>query len=255
MEIVIIGTGNTATILGRKLKAAGHAIVQIYGRNASAASALAYELETESTAYWSVVNRQADLYILAVSDIAIEEIIRELQLPKKTVVHTAASVSKEVLQPATTHYGVLYPLQSLKKNSTHLPEIPVIIDASDAETLQQLTSLAGSISDQVIIAGDAERLKLHLAAVFCNNFVNHLFTLMQQYCVAEGLDFNLLKPLIRETAERIETMTPAEAQTGPAIRHDLTTINRHVALLQNYPQLKKIYELFTQSIQQETDLS
>ena len=116
-------------------------------------------------------------------------------------------------------------------------------------TLQQLTTLANSISAQVITAGDEERLKLHVAAVFCNNFVNHLYVLMQQYCAAEGLDFNLLKPLIHETAERIETIAPTEAQTGPAIRHDATTISRHLAVLQNYPQLQKFYQLFTQSIQ------
>jgi predicted short-subunit dehydrogenase-like oxidoreductase (DUF2520 family) len=254
MEIVIIGTGNTAAVLGRKLKAAGHHIVQVFGRNASAASALAYELETESTAYWSVVNRQADIYILAVSDIAIEEMIRELQLPDKTIVHTAASVSKDVLQGATTHYGVLYPLQSLRKNTPYLPDIPIIIDASDAQTFEQLTALAGSISEQVIVAGDEQRAKLHLAAVFCNNFVNHLFTLMQEYCKAEGLDFELLKPLIRETAMRIESLPPADAQTGPAIRHDQNTINAHLKLLQDHPGLAKFYNLFTQSIQQQAEI-
>jgi len=255
MEIVIIGTGNTATILGRKLKAAGHKIVQIFGRHASAASALAYELGTESTAYWSVVNRHADIYILAVSDIAIEEIIHGLQLPDKTIVHTAASVSKDVLQAATKHFGVLYPLQSLRKNTPHLPEIPIIIDASDAQTFEQLTALASSISDQVVVAGDEERTKLHLAAVFCNNFVNHLFALIQAYCAAEGLDFNLLKPLISETASRIETVAPDKAQTGPAIRHDTATIQKHLELLQNHPRLKEFYERFTQSIQQGSDLS
>ena len=130
MEIVIIGTGNTATILGRKLKAAGHHIIQIYGRNAKAASELAYELDTESTNYWAVVNKDADIYLLAVSDIAVAEIVKELGLPNKTVVHTAASVSKEVLNKAQ-HYGVFYPLQSLKKDSLYLPDVPIIIDASD----------------------------------------------------------------------------------------------------------------------------
>ena len=94
MDIVIIGTGNTATVLGRKLNAAGHTIVQVFGRDTSAASALAYELNTESTNYWNVINRNADIYILAVSDIAIEEILKELRWPDKTIVHTAASVSK-----------------------------------------------------------------------------------------------------------------------------------------------------------------
>jgi predicted short-subunit dehydrogenase-like oxidoreductase (DUF2520 family) len=228
--------------------------VQIFGRNASAASALAYELDTESTAYWSVVNRQADVYIVAVSDIAIEEVIRELQLPDKTVVHTAAAVSKHILQPATEHYGVLYPLQSLKKSAAPLPDIPLLIDASDEQTLEQIALLASSISENVVKGGDEERLKLHLAAVFCNNFVNHIYVLMQQYCRAENLDFNLLLPLIRETAARIETIPPDAAQTGPAIRHDTTTIAKHLDLLQRHPQLKAFYNLFTQSIGQQADL-
>jgi predicted short-subunit dehydrogenase-like oxidoreductase (DUF2520 family) len=251
MEIVIIGTGNTATVLGRKLKAAGHNIVQVFGRNTAAASELAYELDTESTAYWSVVNRNADIYILAVSDIAIAEVVEELQLPQKTVVHTAASVSKDVLRAAAAHYGVLYPLQSLKKTAAHAPDIPIIIDASDEATLERLSALAGSIATTVVQAGDGERAKLHLAAVFCNNFVNHIYVLMQHYCAAEGLDFDLLKPLIQETATRIGTMPPAEAQTGPAIRRDESTINKHLELLQHHSQLQPFYQLFTQSIQQQ----
>lgn len=248
MEIVIIGTGNTASILGRKLKAAGHHIVQIYGRDATAASELAYELKSESTNYWSVVTKNADIYLLAVSDIAIDDVIRELHFPDKTIVHTAASVSKNILRHAAHHYGVLYPLQSLKKGTAHLPEIPIIIDASDHKTLQQLDALAHSISGQVVEAGDEERMKLHLAAVFCNNFVNHLYALMEDYCRQEGIDFNLLKPLIKETAQRIETMSPLAAQTGPAIRHDESTIRRHLHLLEKHPQLKNFYQLFTQSI-------
>src|SRR6476646_375483 len=154
MEIVIIGTGNTATVLGRKLKAAGHRVVQVFGRDSISASKLAYELGTESTTYWNVINRNADIYILAVSDIAVKEIVEELHLPAKTIVHTAASVPLDILKNASAHFGVLYPLQSLKKESGRLPEIPIIIDASDAATLQELDTLAHSISTQVVTAGD-----------------------------------------------------------------------------------------------------
>jgi predicted short-subunit dehydrogenase-like oxidoreductase (DUF2520 family) len=247
MEIVIIGTGNTAAVLGRKLKAAGHEIVQIFGRNAKAASDLAYELDTESTNYWSVVYRNADIYILAVSDIAIQEVLKELQLPDKTIVHTAASVSKDVLKDAL-HYGVFYPLQSLKKETTHLPDIPIILDANDEQTFQHLVKLAESISDMVMRGDDSSRLKLHLAAVFCNNFVNHLYTLAEDYCKKENLDFNLLFPLIQETALRIEQLSPSQAQTGPAVRGDLNTIENHKLLLNDHPELYQFYELFTESI-------
>ena len=250
MDIVIIGTGNTATVLGRKLRKAGHNIVQVFGRDSSKASELAYELDTESTTYWNIVNRKADLYILAVSDIAIEEVFRELQLSDKTVVHTAASVSKEVLKEGAEHYGVLYPLQSLKKDVAYLPEIPIIIDASDEKTLHMLDVLAHSISDRVVEADDDTRVKLHLAAVMVNNFTNHLYALIEKYCKDEGIDFYLLQPLIRETAARLETMSPAKSQTGPALRGDHTTIEKHLALLAKYPQLNNLYVLFSESIAQ-----
>lgn len=252
MEIVIIGTGNTATILGRILKKAGHKIVQIYGRNAKAASALAYELKSESTNYWSVVNRNADIYLIAVSDIAVQEILDELQLPDKTIVHTAASVSKNILKDKASHYGVFYPLQSLKKEITHLPEVPIIIDASDEKTLEELESLALTITERVVEASDEQRVKLHLAAVLCNNFVNHIYALTQEYCAAEHIDFSLLIPLITETAARLNDLPAAAAQTGPAIRHDETTIQKHLKLLEKYPSLQNLYSFLTQSIQQQS---
>jgi predicted short-subunit dehydrogenase-like oxidoreductase (DUF2520 family) len=250
MDIVIIGTGNTATVMGKKLRMAGHRIVQVFGRNSSLASELAYELDTESTNYWNVVNRNADLYIIAVSDIAVEEVFRELQLSDKTVVHTAASVSKEVLKGGAKHYGVLYPLQSLKKDAGYLPEIPMVIDAGDAATLNMLDVLAHTISERVVVADDATRMKLHLAAVMVNNFTNHIYALVEKYCREEGLDFYLLLPLIRETAARLDNISPALSQTGPASRGDVTTIEKHMALLEKYPQLRNLYAAISNSISQ-----
>lgn len=250
MNIVIIGTGNTASVLGRRLKAAGHEILQVYGRNAKAASDLAYELDTESTNYWSVVSREADIYLIAVSDIAIAEVAHELQLPDATMVHTAASVPLNVLEGAF-HHGVFYPLQTLKKELDRQPEIPMIIDASDDATLQMLDKLAHSITHNVMEADDATRLKLHVAAVFCNNFVNHLYVLMADYCQKEGIDFSLLQPLVLETAQRLGDMEPAAAQTGPAIRNDANTIGRHLEVLQNHPHLAEWYQRFTLSIQNQ----
>ena len=252
MDIVLIGTGNTATVLGKKLKEAGHTILQIYGRNASDASELAYILDSESTNYWSVVSRDADIYILAVSDIAIEELLQELHLPRKTIVHTAASVSKNILQSATSKFGVFYPLQTLKKDANVLPEIPMIIDASDPQTLDFLESLAETISDKVVQASDEQRLKLHLAAVFCNNFVNHLYALMEDYCRKENLDFQLLIPLIKETTASLDKMPASQAQTGPGIRHDDETLKKHIHLLEQHPHLKEVYILLTKSIQQQS---
>jgi predicted short-subunit dehydrogenase-like oxidoreductase (DUF2520 family) len=248
MDIVIIGTGNTASVLGKKLLSGGHRIIQVFGRDSMKASDLAYELGTESTNYWNVISRDADIYIIAVSDIAVEQVFKELNLPGKTIVHTAAAVSKDVLKGAGPHYGVFYPLQSLKKGLGYLPDIPIIIDASDQQTMEELDFLAHSISDKVIEANDEQRLKLHLAAVLCNNFVNHLYALTENFCRKEGLDFHALLPLIRETAARLNESPPSQTQTGPAIRNDTATMDKHLALLNNYPELKKIYSLLSESI-------
>lgn len=251
MKIVIIGTGNTATVLGKKLKKAGHNIAQVLGRNSSAASRLASVLHTESTSNWNAVNQTADLYMLAVSDSAVSEVAQDLRLPGSAiVVHTAASVPLQVLQGKTAHYGVFYPLQSLKKELPDVPDSPIFIDAGDAQTLQQLNALARTVSDEVHVANDDMRLKLHLAAVMVNNFTNHLYALVENYCREEGLDFNVLQPLILETALRLKAASPAETQTGPAVRNDTVTIKKHLALLGQHPQLKQLYELFTENIRQ-----
>src|SRR5215470_13505440 len=180
MNIVIIGTGNAATVLGRKLKQAGHRIVQVFGRDASAASRLAYQLDTESTNYWSVIRKDADVYLIAVADDAIGDVVKHVHVPGKVVAHTAASIKKDVLKSMSHHYGVFYPLQSLRKDRAELPEVPLFIDASDDVARKKLEQLADSISNgHVIYAGENERMKVHVAAVFVANFVNHLYTLAE----------------------------------------------------------------------------
>ena len=251
MEIVMIGSGNVASVLGRKFIAAGHRIVQIISRNASAASELAYEWDTESSNYFSVINRSADVYLLAVSDNALAEIVDDLRLPGKVVAHTAGSVPKEVLERVTQHYGVFYPLQSIRKDISRLPDIPIFFEGSDEIATVALKNLAQSISfEQPVFAGSEDRMKLHVAAVIVNNFTNHLFALAEQYCKKEGIDFHQLLPLIGETVERLTTNSPAETLTGPAIRNDQLTIQKHLELLNDYPALQKVYRVLTESIQQ-----
>jgi len=149
---------------------------------------------------------------------------------------------------SSTHYGVFYPLQSLRRESADSPDMPIMIDASDEKTLEVLDNLARTISGNVVKADDEQRMKLHLAAVFVNNFVNHIYAMAQQYCDKEKIDFKLLLPIIKETAMRIETINPSKAQTGPAFRHDAATIQKHEELLKDYYSLKKFYTLFTESI-------
>lgn len=251
MDIVIIGSGNVAAVLGRKFKAAGHSILQIYSRNASAASELAYEWDTESTNYKSLINPNAEVYIIAVNDDALPAVTADLELPGKVVAHTAASVPMDILKTVTAHYGVFYPMQSLRKEMPGLPEIPVFYEGSDELASRKLEALARSVSpDHTTEAHGDARVKLHVAAVVVSNFTNHLYKLAEDYCRKEGLDFTQLQPLIEETALRLRTMPASAAQTGPAIRHDKVTIQKHLSLLDAHPQLKNIYLLLTESIQQ-----
>lgn len=253
MNIVIIGSGNVAAVLGRKFRAAGHEILQVVSRNAKAASELAYEWDTESANYMSLLNRDAELYVIAVSDSAIAQIADGLRLPHSVVVHTAASVSKDVLAGVSPHYGVLYPLQSLRREMPAVPDIPLYIDASDERVKTLLESLVASLSPRVALpAGDEERVRLHLAAVLVSNFTNHLYALAENYCRREGIDFTQLYPLIMETASRLPGNHAGALQTGPAVRDDQATMDRHLALLEAHPALAQLYRAMSESIRQGT---
>jgi predicted short-subunit dehydrogenase-like oxidoreductase (DUF2520 family) len=248
MHITMIGTGNVATVLGRTITDAGHTVVQVYGRNAIQADQLAKILKGEAVYDLQQMNTTSDLYIIAVADAAIPAIAASLQLAGKLVVHTAGSVSKEVLSACSDRYGILYPLQSLRKEMQQAPVIPLLVDAAKPEDLSLLQDFALTLSPQVQVAGDEQRLKLHVAAVIVSNFTNHLYALAEQYCVAEKADFSLLLPLIKEVAVRLQYMSPAQAQTGPAIRQDTPTIQKHLELLEQHGALKDIYQIMTDSI-------
>ena len=255
MKVVIIGSGNVATVLGKLMREKGHMILQVISRNHDHALSLAAELGAGSGSDFGALNPQADICLVAVSDDALYNIYDWLKAKEQLVLHTAGSVSREVLQKTSTRYGVLYPLQSLRAETAYSPEIPFLVDGNTNETIREVYSFASSLSDKVSKATDAQRLKLHLAAVVSSNFVNHLLTLTEAYCKEEGVDFKLLLPLLSETVNRIKDFSPAEVQTGPAIRNDLETINKHLEMLAENPDLQKIYRLFSQSIQKHYTIS
>ena len=248
MRIVIIGTGNVATILGKRFLAADHEIVQVCGRNLLHAEELADLVQATPSADVTQPDPTADLYVIAVSDAAIASVAADLKLDKKLVVHTAGSVSKDVLRVCSKNYGVLYPLQSLRSELNELPDIPFLVDGNTPDDLALITEFAGTLSNQVQPAGDEQRLKLHVAAVMVSNFTNHLYALAKAYCLREQLDFTLLLPLITSVADRLHDHEPAAVQTGPAVRNDEATIQKHLELLQQHPALKALYGSFTDSI-------
>ncbi|PUZ30307.1 Predicted oxidoreductase, contains short-chain dehydrogenase (SDR) and DUF2520 domains [Chitinophaga costaii] len=248
MDIVIIGSGNIAWCYGQQLRLNGHVVQQVISRQAAHAQALGEMLNAAYTTDLLNINMEADVYLLAVSDDALGELNDALRLGRRMVAHTAGAVSLEAIAKISTHTGVVYPLQSIRKENKNYPEIPIIIEASNDETLRRLQSLAQSISPKVSVASSAQRLQLHLAAVLANNFTNHLVTLSKTFCQDHGLDFGLLQPILRETFERLEKFGPENVQTGPALRGDQHTMALHESLLADQPTLKAVYQVLSASI-------
>jgi len=248
MQVVIIGSGNTASILSKLLLANGFKINQVISRNLKHAEILANALNCPASDFSSPMDETADIYLIAVSDKIIHEVFNYIPKNNKLILHTAGSVSINVLENVSNQFGVLYPLQSLRKEIDVIPEIPFLIDGNNEAVVEMIMQIGKKISKQVAIANDEMRLKLHLSAVMVNNFTNHLYTMAADYCKKEQLEFDLLKPLIFETANRLKNVQPNEVQTGPAIRNDSDTIEHHEILLENYPELKEMYTYFTKQI-------
>lgn len=254
MRIVIIGTGNTATVLGRLFNQAGHTIAQVFGRTTQHAEQLGGILNSRYTTNQKQLDTGADLYLIAVSDNAISDIASWLVPDKKLVVHTAGSVEAGVLSTCSKNYGVLYPLQSLRKEMDHLPEIPFLIEGNTEDNGAFIYDFARSISTHVQFANGEQRLMIHIAAIMVSNFTNHLYMLAEDFCKKEDLDFKMLLPLITETANRLNKFSPAEMQTGPAIRNDTNIIEKHIQLLEPYSFHQSIYRILSESIQKWKNL-
>lgn len=249
MNIVIIGSGNVATVMIKLMQLNQINVLQVFSRNSSSVQELGNKYKIETTSSIDAINKSADIYLLCISDAALTENLSYLNIINdKPIFHTAASVSKEVLKNVSSNYGVIYPLQTLRKEMEALPEIPLLIDANNESTMQIAKSLSEKISTTVLFANDESRLKLHVAAVMVNNFTNHLFALAEDYCNKEQIDFKVLHPLIAETAKRAIQQSPAQMQTGPAVRNDIVTLEKHLQLLHRYPELKTLYLSLSDSI-------
>jgi predicted short-subunit dehydrogenase-like oxidoreductase (DUF2520 family) len=192
--------------------------------------------------------KEADLFIIAVSDIAITEVSEKIPFKNKLVVHTSGAVSLNAIN-SNNRKGVFYPLQTFSKNvAVDYKSIPICIESEKAADFKLLQKVANSISDSVYEINSKQRKALHLAAVFVNNFTNYLYKIGNDICKENNIPFEILLPLIKETAEKINRLSPEDAQTGPAKRNDIETIHSHLDFLSDENQ-KKIYKILTQSIQ------
>lgn len=250
MKIVLIGAGNLSTHLGKALHAAGHDMVQVFSRTMQSAETLASLLDAEPLTDMAQVRDDADVYIFSVKDSALEQLISQLcGGEKKVFLHTAGSMPMSVFRGKALHYGVLYPMQTFsKQREVDFSIIPCFIEANDEFALKQIESLAGQISHRVYQLSSEDRKYLHLSAVFACNFANHCYAASQELLQQHGIPFDVMLPLIDETAAKVHGMTPKEAQTGPAVRYDENVIGKQIQLLENQPYFQKIYDCMSKSI-------
>lgn len=256
MRIVLIGAGNVGWHLGIRMAECGHPPLQVYSRTPQRAGALAARLGADPISQLEDLHPDAGLYILAVRDDAIAEVARRLAghiAASALVVHTSGATPGRVLAGHFPRWGVFYPLQTFSRDApVDFAELPLCVFAARAPDEALLLRLGQALSGQVQVVNDEERAVLHVAAVFVNNFTNALYGLGFELAEAEGLDPGLLRPLLLETARKVQNQTPREAQTGPARRRDQQTIDRHLTYLRRrHPQYEELYRRLTALIQNQ----
>jgi len=251
-HVSFIGSGNLAWHLAPAFDNAGFVVKEVYSRNTRHAESLTgrlYQAEVKATLDFST--SPSSIFIVAVNDGNINEIAREIILPDEAVLaHTSGSVPLTDLQfAATPNIGVFYPLQTFTKNKkVDFRQTPIFIESTSQETEMILTTLAKAISHQVRRIGSEERKALHVAAVFASNFTNHMLTISNAIMQQNSLEYDWLKPLISETVNKSLQLGAKEAQTGPAMRGDLETLEKHLIFLKDDPSVAEIYKIISQHI-------
>lgn len=271
MKIVLIGAGNLATHLGKALHAAGHDMLQVFSRTMQSAETLASLLDAEPLTDIAQVRDDADVYIFSVKDSALVQLVAQLcrheadglgedgavnalRKAKKgeherVFLHTAGSMPMSVFKGMAQHYGVLYPMQTFsKQREVDFSIIPCFVEANDEFAQKQIEGLAREISGRVYQLSSEDRKYLHLSAVFACNFANHCYAISQELLEEHGIPFDVMLPLINETAAKVHEMKPKDAQTGPAVRYDENVIDKQSKLLENHPHFKKVYDSMSKSI-------
>ncbi|WP_428330763.1 Rossmann-like and DUF2520 domain-containing protein [Mucilaginibacter sp.] len=248
MRISIIGSGNVATHLAAAFKNAGHRIIQVYSRDMYNAALLAYHVGAEAIDNLDLINPETDIFIIAVKDDAILTIAVALIQFQKLIVHTSGATHIEALLALTENAGVFYPLQTFSKTKeVDFLTVPLCIEGGSEQITRHLEELARTVSNKVYRINSSQRKTLHLAAVFACNFPNYLYSIAQQLLADNNMGFEMLRPLILETAQKVQNHLPVAVQTGPAVRNDESTMATHLQML-NDESFKTLYSLLSQGI-------
>lgn len=250
-SVVFIGAGNLATNLAKALYRKGFRIEQVYSRTQESAQSLAQLVEADYTTELSAVVEDAQLYIVSLKDAAFVQLLPGLVAGKEKSlwVHTAGSIPMNIWAEQAERYGVFYPMQTFsKQREVDFREIPVFIESNSEADTQLLKDIASTLSEKVYEATSEQRKSLHLAAVFTCNFTNHMYVLAAELLKKYQLPFDVMLPLIDETARKVHELQPLAAQTGPAVRYDENVINEHLRMLADEPEAQELYRRISESI-------
>jgi predicted short-subunit dehydrogenase-like oxidoreductase (DUF2520 family) len=250
-NVVFIGAGNVATHLSLAMKEAEFSIIQVFSRTKENARNLANRLNSLYTVNIEDINKNADIYIFSIKDDALQDLIRKIPISKGLWIHTAGSIPMNIFDRRTNRYGVIYPMQTLSKScNIEFYKVPLFIEGNTPANEKEIRKIAEMISGNVRVMPSEKRKYLHLAAVFACNFSNHMYNIATKLLEEQGIGWHVLQPLIEESANKLHTMSPDMAQTGPAIRYDRRTMDRHLALLKD-PEIREIYEIISTNIHKE----
>ncbi len=248
-KIVFIGAGNLATQLASRCKKLGYNIAQIYSKTEESAKTLASICKAPYTTDLSSIISNADIYIYAVKDTALEATIQNTKTKKGIHIHTAGSMPLSIFKNNKDNFGAFYPFQTFSKNrEVDFSKIPILIEANTEDNTVFLEEFGRNLSQQVLRCSSDQRKSVHLSGVFACNFVNHMYSIAEGLLQDANLPFEVLQTLIDETAAKTHTLSPKKAQTGPAVRYDTNVINKHLIMLNDNPNEKELYELISKNI-------
>lgn len=249
-KVTIVGAGNVAHNFALAFRNAGYIIHEVYSRTQRSAMLLSQALNTNYTTNLAELKSDTDLIILAINDDALTDVVCNIKVKNVPIVHTSGSTPIDVFEPCGFEkYGIFYPVQSFSKNETEsLEPIPICVEANNPNTEDLFLSLARSLSTKVFAMDSEKRKALHVAAVFANNFTNHLFHIAGDILSKKQIPFEIIRPLVEKTAGKIKFEKPINAQTGPAVRDDKEVIESHKQYLASNPEYVKIYDLITADI-------
>ncbi|HRP88590.1 MAG TPA: DUF2520 domain-containing protein [Edaphocola sp.] len=250
MKIVLLGTGNIAHYFCTRLaESKTYKVIQAYARDQQKGLQFQEHFNIPVVNHLEEIDEKSAIYFLAVKDNAIAELASKIKSKNALIIHCAGSQNLEIIENDSQKKAIIWPIYSISKQENYAQNIPLIIEGNNKDAENEALKLALEISQNTSIVNYAQRQYLHLNAVLVNNFSNHLFAIADAISKERKIDFDILKPIIHQTIQNLNSKNPAETQTGPAIRHDEQTINKHLTLLDHHPEWQELYKSISLSIQ------